>query len=693
MTDTPAKEWWSAAELADARLPDLPTTKRKINQRAEVEGWAQQAGKARQRKARGGGVEYHYTVLPMRARLALLAESKAPEPKRLPEDAWSDFEGLSSKAKAKAEARLLVMQEVAKCEAAGMTRTEAVRAVVASADASEKTVWNWISMIEGVSAADWLAYLAPRNRGSKARSTPVDPEFWALLKSAWLQPEGPDFTACYEWVSEIAKKEGLAVPPIWQVRRKRDKEISKPTEIYWRKGAEALRRYYPHQDRDKSAMTALECVCGDYHKFDVFVRWPGEALPVRPQGVFFSDIYSGKLLSYRLSLTPNSHTVQLTIGDLVERYGIPQNALLDNGREFAAKALTGGTETRFRFKIREDDIPGLLPKLDVNVIWATPYSGQSKPIERAFRDLCSRVAKHPAFSGAYTGNRPDAKPENYGSAAIPLAEFEEVLAKEVDKHNARPGRRSEVAYGRSFDEVFNASYEANPIRKATAEQRRMWLLRAEGVRANAKNGEIKIMGSRFWAEWMYQIAGQKVVACFDPDNLHKDLHVYSMDGPYIGAAECVERGEFLSVEDAREVARKRNKFIKSTRESAKAEQEYSAAEIAARLRAAGEDVQSDELPEANVIQMATPHERAPQPTRQVRSVSDVSGGNIARLDDLRDRAPTEETPEAKYERAVALEQAMAEGRAVSQEQQAWLAGFQKSAQYRAQKRLREAFGG
>ncbi len=162
----------------------------------------------------------------------------------------------------------------------------------------------------------------------------------------------------------------------------------------------------------------------------------------------------------------------------------PKAALLDNGREFAAKVFTGGgAKTRFRFKVKEDDIPGLLPMLGVNVHWATPYSGQSKPIERAFRDLCDRVAKHPAFEGgAYTGNKPDAKPENYGNRAIPLDEFRAVLNEEMEAHNARPGRRSEVAFGRSFDEVFDEGYKVAPIRKATLEQRRLWLMSAEGVR-------------------------------------------------------------------------------------------------------------------------------------------------------------------------------------------------------------------
>lgn len=696
--ETPTQEWWSAAEIADARLPDLPTTKRKVNQRAKDEGWDRQSGKIRRRKGKGGGLEYHYSLFPIRARLSLIEQpAEEPEPKRSREAAWADFDSLNATAKSKAELRLQAVRLAAECEGAGMTRSAAVAAVALRVDASEKSIWNWLSLIEGVAEADWLAYLAPKPTGGRGKIAPLDPEFFALIRSDWLRLEAPSLTSCYDRAKRVAKKEGLPIAPIHRVRKAIKETISKPTEIFLRKGAEALRRYYPHQDRDKSALSALECICGDYHKFDVFVRWPGEALPVRVQGVFFSDIYSGKILSWRLSLTANSHTVQLALGDLIERYGIPQGALLDNGREFAAKVITGGTETRFRFKAREDDVPGLLPMLGVNVHWATPYSGQSKPIERAFRDLCDRVAKHPAFEGAYTGNKPDAKPENYGNRAVPLEEFIAVLTEEIEDHNAREGRRSEIAFGRSFNQVFEASYKSRPIRKATEEQRRLWLMGAEGLNASAKNGELKLMGSRYWAEWMYRIAGQKVVGRFDPDNLHAGLHVYDLEGQYIGHAACVERGDFLGVEDARELARKRSQFMRAAREEARASREYSASEIAARLRAAGEDITPEALPEAEVIQLVTPHDKAPKTPRLQQTSHDQDHENrlearIARLEDRRKPQPDDDDPELQFNRCIELERLDAEGQPLTEEQRNFMQDYQRSAQYRSFLRMRKALG-
>src|SRR5690606_30876154 len=121
-------------------------------------------------------------------------------------------------------------------------------------------------------------------------------------------------------------------------------------------------------------------------------------------------------------------------------------------------------------------------------------SGQSKPIERAFRDLAENIAKHPFCAGAYTGNTPDAKPENYASRAIPFAEFSAHVDRMIAEHNARPGRKAGNAKGRSFDETFAASLEdpASLVRWPTENQRALWLLAAERIRTKKGSGHIEI---------------------------------------------------------------------------------------------------------------------------------------------------------------------------------------------------------
>ncbi|WP_245528436.1 transposase domain-containing protein [Gluconobacter morbifer] len=55
----------------------------------------------------------------------------------------------------------------------------------------------------------------------------------------------------------------------------------------------------------------------------------------------------------------------------------------------AVASETGGIPNRFRFKVKEDEPVGIMTQLGVEVHWTTPYSGQSKPIERAWTGLPS----------------------------------------------------------------------------------------------------------------------------------------------------------------------------------------------------------------------------------------------------------------------------------------------------------------
>ncbi|MET4130700.1 transposase domain-containing protein [Roseovarius sp. MBR-6] len=695
-----AQEWWSAAELAASGLPDVPGTKRRVNDLAQREGWAMVAGKVRRRRGAGGGVEYHWSVLPLRARLRLGVDlAKPPRVQRGTDDAWARYDAASDKSRAEAERRLGALCEVEALEAAGLTRSLAVYEIARKEGCAATTIWSWLRMIEGVPAPDRLAYLIDGRavRRSGVARVELDDAFIALVRSDWLRLSQPSLTSCYDRAARVwvAEKRNSPVPPLHQVRRRIRAEVSRPTEVFLRKGAEALKRFYPAQVRSKAFMVPMECIQGDYHKFDVFVQWPGVETPVRPQLMVWSDVYSGKLLAWRLSDTANSHTVQLVTGDLIRKWGVPQAALMDNGREFAAKAMTGGAPSRFRFKIRDEDIPGLLPLLGIEIHWATPYAGQSKPIERAFRDLCDRVAKHPAFDGAYTGNNPTAKPEDYGSRAIPLEDFKAVMEEEMAHHNARPGRNSEVAMGRSFDEIFNEGYAKATIRRASDEQLRLFLMRAEGVRAKKDNGELKLYGSRYWSEWMYRIAGERVVARFDADDLAAGLEIYDLKGRYLGHAECREAAPFLSVDHARDHNRKRGAWVKAQKAEAVAARELSAAEIAARMRGTGALAPGAPLPEAQVHQLVVPHKAAPK--RRAAQAADEAReaaleAQLMRLEEHRAQPREAHEPEERFARAMALERAQGEGEALTQAQDEWLRDYQSSAEYRAHLRMARSFG-
>lgn len=681
MTIEPARTWWTVDQLAEAGLPDVPRTARGVAMKADGEGWRSRAGLARRREGRGGGWEYHWTLLPLRARTKLLADAALPAPEKpVDRDAqWAWFEGLPDAVKDKARARLAVLAQVEALEAAGLGRHTAVGAVARASGRGARTIWTWIAMVEGIAVADRLAWLAPRNQAEGvARPQPkaCSPEFFDALKADYLRLACPPFADSFRRAMRLAEKDGWDTLPERTMRRMLDREVSKPVQVLMRKGIEALRRLYPAQMRDKSDMCALEGVNADFHKFDVFVRWPDGTVG-RPQLVCFQDIYSDFVLSWRIDVSANSTAVLLAAGDMIEDWGIPQHVLLDNGREFAAKAVTGGASTRYRFKVKDDDIPGLFTMLGCTIHWATPYSGQSKPIERTFRDMASSIAKDPRFDGAWTGNRPDAKPEDYGSRAVSLEDFARVVGEGIAEHNARPDRRSTTAFGRSFAEVFHESYAAAPVRKATDAQRRLWMLGAEGVRCATKNGQISFIDNEFWEPWLLDHAGERVVIRFDPADVQDGgLHVYALGGAYLGHVGCIKRGKFFGMDDARMHAKLRGDFLRAVRATAKAEQRLTAAELGRAL---------DRLPAAPV---AAPEAKVVKPVfgkgtgKGKGRAAQGEAAAVVALPVPVAVAPADDSVEGLFRRALDLAARIEAGEAVTAAQRAWLTAYEASPEYR-----------
>lgn len=601
------ERWYSAAELAG--LAGLPGTERGIRKMAERDQWA-----ARKRD-HGKGYLYPAAALPAETQAALLLRERpelAAPPKQRREhapagtaqiqSAWQRYEAVPQHLKDEAQRRLRALQAVEQLVAEGRALMDARQLVAAQLQregvrgASVPTLCRWAALVDGVEKQHRMALLVPSYAGRTA-TVEIPVEAWDVFKADYLRPEAPTATSCYDRLQRIARVNGWGLPSLRTFERRIKQELGRGVLIMARKGMEAFDKTFPRQERDRSIFTAVEAVNADGHKFDVFARWP-DGTVARPIMIGVQDLYSGKLLGYRIADTESADLARFAFRDVVANYGIPEKVWLDNGRGFASKMLTGGTANRFRFKVRPDDPVGILTGLGCEIHWATPYHGQAKPIERAWRDLCDRVAKHPAFAGAYTGNKPDAKPENYGSKAVPLDEFVRVLNEEIAAHNARPNRQTRVCGGRmSFDEAFKASYAQSTVRRATAEQLRQLLLAADTVTSDARDGSVRLSGNRYWCEAIAAHAGQKLLLRFDPEHLQESVEVYTLAGVHLGTAGCIAAVGFADTSAAREHARAKKQYRRAAKQQLDAERRMDAAQVAAQLPGPA----PEELPPAGVI--------------------------------------------------------------------------------------------
>jgi len=350
--------------------------------------------------------------------------------------------------------------------------------------------------------------------------------------------------------------------------------------------------------------------------------------------------------------------------------------------------MTGGVANRYRFKVTEDEPKGLLPLLGVQVHWTSVLNGhghgQAKPVERAFGTggLGEVIDKHPAFAGAWTGNNTLAKPEDYASRAIPLAEFKAVMAAEIAAWNAQTGRRTEMGKGvKSFDEVFNASYAVSPIRRVTEEQRLMWLLAAETARVGRDGtvsidagGSAGIGRNRYFAPILQAHAGERIVIRFDPDDLHGEVYFSTLAGAHLAMGTCIRPAGFGDQETGRVHNKHRKRAMKASKLVAKANLTMTAIEAAGRLPTPSDPAAAaGETPERGVVRMVHP--------AATLARADVSAAILA-----------EKKAAALFARALTLDMAIDAGKTPSDADFKWLKSYRTTASYISRKSMVEDFG-
>jgi putative transposase len=571
---------FSAAELAG--LPGMPSTKRSVNRLADRENWPRSpSGRS------GGGWLYPISCLPATTQAALhLRAGAMPVPANNDQrrvGLWAMYERKPAAIKAEAARRLGTLDAVDQLIAGGLRKLAAIKIIAAQTGDHDATIRRWFALVADLDRVDWLPALAPKWSG-RSPDAECSPAAWEFFKGDFLRMSQPRAEPCYRRLEEAATSHGWTIPSLRTLQRRLARELPPATVRLARGGPDALKRMYPSQRRDHAVFHALEAINGDGHTFDVFVKG-ADGRVFRPVLLAWQDIYSGKWVGWRVGADECAELVRLSFADVCRTYGIPAHAYLDNGRAFAAKWNTGGIPNRYRFKVKAEEPEGVFKLLGVKIHWTNPYSGQSKPIERGFQDVIEEISKHPLCEGAYTGANPMAKPENYGSRAVPFDDFVALVEDRMRALNARDGRRSPVCAGRSFDAAFKESYEQAEVRHARPEQLRLMLLAAENATARADTAAIHLFGNVYWSDapGLARMAGKKVVARFDPQRLHDPLHVYTLDGRYVCEALCQETAGFADIAAAQKHARGRKAFQRGHRLQLEGERMMDAAQVAALL--------------------------------------------------------------------------------------------------------------
>lgn len=595
--------WISAQQLAV--LETMPSSPQGVNKKARAGNWE----KRQVQGIRGVGYEYAFSSLPQATQAELLLKqsaveidnvSETPRARKelnyLPEVIWKPYEKATDKQKEHAKAKLVPLHKLDDLVRNGLELMTALDAIAEECDIAKGSLKRWYYQVRSFERPDWLPLLIAKHNNKKSgKEAAFTEDAWEAFKADYFRNEQPQFGSCYERLKRAARENGWNIPSASSIKRKIEREVPKLVQVQLREGDHAVMQYYPSMRRTVAEIEALEWINGDGYQHNVFVRWHNGEI-VRPKTWIWQDIRTRKILAYRVDLSENSDTIRLSLMDLIWKYGIPKKCTIDNTRAAANKWMTGGVKNRYRFRVKEDDVTGIIPMLGIELLWTSVQfgkgHGQAKPIERAFSHggLGELVDKHPSLAGFYAGENVYNKPDNYngGKDGVDYDTFILAIEDGIRTFNEREGRQTEICQGiYSFSQVFERDYKQAHIRKASAEQMRFLMLMSEAVTLRKDGtfeldagGKVNNRKNRYLASELIATAHRKVVVKFDPQDLHNKVWVYGLDGVFLAEAKCTDAVAFGDKAKGREHDKARKQMVKAVKAQAKATLTMNAQEAA-----------------------------------------------------------------------------------------------------------------
>jgi len=520
-----------------------------------------------------GGLQYavHRDELSDADRIAFLRENMGvADAAATDAELWRRFNEAPHNVQAGAKRRLNLLNAVESRQDAGQSLYAATNEVAAEHGVSVGTIRRIVKIVRDVPRCDRLPALAKRYRGAAPNENAVSPEAWRYFLTCIARSSAPrPLKACFDDTAEAAELNGWAWPTyvtVW----KRWRALPAGVKAKLRSGPKAQAKTIPPQQRLVAHLSSMQIVNLDGRRLDIVTCWEDRTVS-RPTILTIQDVYSRKVLGWLLVKTEDSDSTKALLLYVTNKYGRFDVLLTDNSRAFSSNKIAGGAKTRYRWRKTVGVALGILKRLGIEVRFATPRHGQAKPVERSFRDQSQRIDTLPEFKDAYCGNRPDAKPEDFTGTPVDIATVREVYGREIDAHNARPGRRTEMCKGKfSFNEVFAESYAKRPAHPITAAQRRFFTLDAIMLTPQKSTGAVVKDGFVYWSpetqDALLKHRERGVRVLFDPTDRSKPVMVEDINGRVIAeSVPCMRPGKFDSTEDARTWARERGRMKKADR--------------------------------------------------------------------------------------------------------------------------------
>ena len=552
------KEWLSAQEIADERLPQLPATKRGVNEFADREGWNGDAFLTRKRAGRGGGMEYHIRLLPTVARVAYHSRHIVVGSPTMPaaaNDEPAKIAPASGRAALERDARLAIVAQFERFRKGSNLRLEQALKIFCD---------DW--KLGRIRVEDWVTDVVPRiSRGSLKR--------WASKKKHGRQL-GVDRSLARKGTGVLDQAEGGAVrtfmlgliahQPHLSADQVRDqvraefgdvlkvvskgveKQVPVPPLRAFQRALSALKEAekvvltkLTNPDKFRSAMK-LAGTGSMRHVTEPNMHWQIDASPVDAlctdgrHSVYVCIDLATRRVILTLSKTPRASAVALMTRKAILAWGVPDEVKTDNGSDFVARS------TR---RLLEHD-------LNIDVITSEAFSPEQKIfVERVIgtfqRDAVSLV---PGFIGHNVTDRKaiesrksfaqrlgedDAQTFAVQCTAAELQEHFDAWAELKYQHRKHRGLKGRTPY----EVAASAAYTIRRVDERALDMLLAPIAGGDGTRVMSKQG---IRNNNFHYLNGTIMPGTRVFVRHDPLDAGR-IHLFSIeDDSYLGAAICAE---------------------------------------------------------------------------------------------------------------------------------------------------------
>ncbi len=470
--------------------------------------------------------------------------------------------------------RGIIERAEAFCAAAirtGAPRSSAMAAFSRQCDVPVRTIYRWVRRYRERGLAGLVD-----NRGRGDSFGPViSPEAWNEFLGLFLDEREPTVKSCWQMIGFVNRQQnhGWTIPSLRTMQTYVNEHIPKPVFILHRKGMNAfLSHCAPYIEKDFDSVEPGSVWIGDHHQCDCWIRHRGKWL--RPWITVWMDMRSRALAGVKVTPAPNSTTILQAMRDGVERFGLPDIVVQDNGKDFDCQMFTGVTKMqRITKQVRTDETlaAGLYAMMGMGVQFALPYNAQAKAVERLFKTIEMQFFKtFKTYCGKDTLSRPESLFDYMGTQkAVDEAMNLEEFCEAFEQYRAVYNQAAHTGDGMEG---------ASPMQVLA--QRTSRRVMADGVMdlllqnwtpeiTVGKNG-VTVKGLRYGqydtALLMHQ--GRKVRCTYDPDDMSR-VSVYAMPNYQLLAIaeqnQLVGYGAAASEADLREAMRQRAKARKDVK--------------------------------------------------------------------------------------------------------------------------------